>query len=79
MGANRVEAGIGGNAVEPRPQSGTLLKSRKPAPRCQETLLKHVFGVGQRTQHAVAVSQQLPAVRVGELAKCEFVAAASTL
>ena len=79
MGADRVEARIGGNAVEPPPHCGTLLKSRKPAPRCQESLLEHVFGVGQRTQHAVAVSQQLPTVRVGELAKCLLVAAASTL
>ena len=79
MGANRVKAGIGGDAVEPRPQGGTLLEPRKPAPRCQQSLLEHVFGVGQRTQHAVAVSQQLPAVRVGERAKCLLVAGASTL
>ena len=80
MGANRVKAAVRGNAVSHDRTSGTPLKPRKPAPRCQqESPGACPRRRSARPEHPVAVSQQLPAVRVGELAKCLLVAGASTL
>jgi hypothetical protein len=55
------------------------LETRKPAPSRQQGLLQHVLGIRQRTEHPIAVSQELTPVRVGELAKCLFVADSSSL
>ena len=60
--AVHVDAHVGGNAVEPGPDAGSALEPADAAPRPQEGVLHGVLGLEARTEHAVAVAGQLPAV-----------------
>jgi hypothetical protein len=57
-----VEAHVGGDAVQPRPQRRAALEAVQAAPGGEERLLHRVLGLGSRTQHSVAVGGQLATV-----------------
>ena len=62
--AERVEADIRGNAVEPGPERGPAVEAVEAAPGPDHRLLDGVLGVVHRPEHPVAVSGQLAAVPV---------------
>ena len=57
-----VEADVGGDPVQPRPQRRPALEVRQPAPGAHHRLLHRVLGVEGRAEHPVAVAGQLAAV-----------------
>src|SRR6516162_9185451 len=57
--ALHVDAHVGGDAVQPRPDAGPALKGVGVAPGPDHRLLDGVLGLKSRTEHAVAVSGQL--------------------
>src|SRR4029450_8544389 len=57
-----VEADIGGDAVEPRPECGPPFKLIEVAPRTDHRLLYGVLRVESRSEHPVGVASQLPPV-----------------
>ena len=65
--ATRVEAGVGGDPVEPGSQRGVSLEPPEAPPGGQQGLLKGVLGILHRTEHPVAVHPELAPVRLGEL------------
>jgi len=67
MPPQRVQAGVGGDPVQPRARARALLERLAPPPRAQEHLLDVLLGQVHRAEHPVAVHQQLPAVPPGEL------------
>ena len=56
---DRVEAGVGGDPVEPGAQGAAALEPRQAAPGPQERLLERVLGIVHRSQHPVAVRVKL--------------------
>jgi hypothetical protein len=72
--AQRVEAAVGRDPVEPRAHRGAPLERLDAAPRGQERLLHHVLGVLHRADDAVAVQLQLAPVGLGQRAKRLLVA-----
>ena len=58
----QIQAGVGGDAVHPRPERRAPLEGVPPPPGTQERLLHGVLGVLERPQHPVAVHVQLPPV-----------------
>jgi hypothetical protein len=64
VGAQQVEADVGGDPMEPRAQRRAPLEPLGRAPRAQQGLLDRVLGVARRTQHAIAVPGQRRAVGV---------------
>ncbi len=70
-----VQAGVGGDRVEPRAQRAAALEPREPAPRAQQRLLQRVLGVVHRAQHPVAVGVQLAAVGLDQCGERALVAA----
>ncbi len=64
--AQRVEAAVGGDPVQPGAQRGAALEARQPAPGGQQRLLDEVLGVLHRAEDPVAVHLQLAPVRVGQ-------------
>ena len=66
---DRVQADVGRDPVEPRPQRPRALEAVESAPGPEQRLLERVLGVLQRAEHPVAVRVQLPAVRVDERAE----------
>ena len=56
---DRVEAGVGGDLVEPGANRAAALELRQAAPGPQLRLLERVLGVVDRAEHAVAVRVQL--------------------
>jgi len=67
--AARVEALVGGDPVEPRPHRGAPLEPGQAPPGGQQRVLHGVLGVLDGAEHPVAVHQQLPPVRLGQLAE----------
>ena len=66
--AARVEAPVGGDLVQPGAQRGAFLGEPADAlPGGQHRLLDGVLGVGEGSEHPVAVHLQLPPVRPGQL------------
>ena len=65
--AQRVQAAVGGDPVEPGAHRRAPLELVKPAPGRQQRLLKEVLGVLQRAEDPVAVQLELAAIRVGQL------------
>ncbi len=64
----RVEAPVGGDLVQPGAQRGAFLGVPADAlPGGQHRFLDGVFGVGEGSEHPVAVHLQLPPVRPGQL------------
>ncbi len=74
-----VEAGVGGDRVEPGAQRAALGELRQAAPGPQHRLLQGVLGIVDRAEQAVAVGVELAAVGVGELPEGPFVASARGL
>nr|BFE69445.1 hypothetical protein GCM10020092_027460 [Actinoplanes digitatis] len=58
----QVQAGVGGDPVQPGPERRPALEGLPPPPGAQERLLHGVLGVLERPQHPVAVHVQLPPV-----------------
>jgi hypothetical protein len=67
--AQRVEAAVGGDPVQPGPQRRAALEAVEPAPGSQQRLLHEVLRVVDGTHDPVAVRLQLAAERSGELAE----------
>src|ERR1700677_116306 len=61
----RVEAGVGGDPVQPGAHRGPGLELAVATPGSQVRLLHQVLGVMNRAEHAVAVGQQFPPERLG--------------
>jgi hypothetical protein len=76
---DQLEASVGGDAVEPRPQRAAALELRQPAPGAQERVLEGVVGVVDRAEHPVAVRVELLAVELHELAEGVLVPSARCL
>src|SRR5690348_6631006 len=57
------QRGVRSDPVEPKPKFGPALEVTERAPGPQIRPLNHIFRVACRAQHAVAVHQQLRAVR----------------
>ena len=57
-----IQAGVGGDAVQPGPQRRPALEAADVPPRPQERLLHQVLGLLDRTDHAIAMHPQLTAV-----------------
>jgi hypothetical protein len=66
---DRVEAAVGGDAVQPGARRGPSLERVEAAPGREQHLLQHVVGVGERAEQAVAVQAQLAAVRLDQVAE----------
>jgi hypothetical protein len=60
----RVEAGVGGDPVQPRAHRRACLERRARSPRAQHRLLDDVLGLLERAEHPVAVDVKLAAVRL---------------
>src|SRR6185503_3593683 len=69
----RVQAGIGGDLVEPGPEWGAARVRVPPAPRTQERLLDQVLRFLEGAEHAVAVDVQLAPVALDLLAEGRLV------
>ena len=74
-----VEAGVGGDLVEPGAQRGAATEAAEPAPDPQPRLLQRVLGVVQRAEQAVAVRVQLPPVGLNQALEGALVTAAGGL
>ena len=59
-----VDAHVGGDAVQPGPQGGPALEAVDAAPGPHHRLLHRIVGLEARAEHAVAVTGQLPPVRL---------------
>ena len=57
-----VEAHVGGDAVEPRPQGGPALEATGTPPGPDHRVLHGVFGLEEGTEHPVAVTGKFHAV-----------------
>ena len=64
--AQLVQAGVGGDGVQPGPRRRPPLEAVPPPPRPQHRLLHQVLGLVERAQHPVAVRPQFPAVVFGQ-------------
>jgi len=67
--AKRVEAPVGGDAVEPRADRGASLEPAEALPGGQHRVLEGVLGVLEGSEHPVAEDLQLSAVRLGQLSE----------
>ena len=67
-----VEAHVGGDAVEPRPQLRPALEAVVGAPGAHHGLLHGVLGLERRAEHPVAVCGELPAVPLQDLVEPGF-------
>src|SRR6516165_11706630 len=72
--AERVQAAIGGDPVQPGPERGALLEAGQPVPCRQQRLLQYFLGVVERPKDSVAVQMQLPPVRLDQRGECQLVA-----
>jgi hypothetical protein len=61
--AERVEAAVRRDPVQPRAQRGALLEAAEPAPGGEQRLLDEILGVLHRAEHPVAVQLELAPVR----------------
>ena len=64
---DQVEAGVGGDPVEPGPERRPALEGLPAPPGPEERLLHGVLGVLERPEHPVAVDVQLTAVALGQV------------
>jgi hypothetical protein len=78
VAAEEIEAAVGGDSIEPRPQRGPALERVEAAPSREQGLLEHVFGVLQRAEDPVAVQLELSPEGVGQLPEGQLVAGAGT-
>ena len=73
LSAQEIQAGVGGDPVQPGPQGGPPREGLPPAPGAQERLLHQVLRFLERPQHPVAVHPQLLAVALGRGAERHFI------
>ena len=64
--AARVEAPVGGDLVQPGAQRGAALEPGQALPGGQQRVLQGILGVGEGSEHPVAVHLQFPLVRLGQ-------------
>jgi hypothetical protein len=76
--AQRVEALVGRDAVQPGAQGRALLEPGQPAPGREQRLLQQVLGVVQRAEYPVAVHLNFAPVRIGEFAERVLIAVSGT-
>jgi hypothetical protein len=57
-----VEADVGGDAVQPRPDAQPRLEALAILPRTEERLLHSILGVIERAQHSITVHLELVAI-----------------
>src|SRR4029450_5337608 len=62
----RVETPVRSDLVEPGAQRGASLEAAEALPGGQQRVLQGVLGIGEGSEHAVAVHLELPAVRLSE-------------
>ena len=67
--AQRVQAAVGRDRVQPGAQRRASLELLEPAPGRQQRLLEQVLGVLQRAEDPVAVELELAPVGLGQLAR----------
>jgi hypothetical protein len=72
--AQRVQAAVGRDLVQPGAERGAALEADQAAPGREQGLLQHVLSVLHRAENLVAVQQELAPVGVGELAERLLVA-----
>ncbi len=60
--SDRVQAGVGGDRVEPGAQGAAALEALDRAPGAKHRLLKSVLGIVEGTEHPVAVSAEFTPV-----------------
>jgi hypothetical protein len=70
----RIQAGIRGDAVEPRSKGRAASECPPVTPRAQEGLLDEIFRVLERAHHPVAVDLKLPTMRLEKLSERRLVA-----
>src|SRR6266851_10174362 len=70
----RIEAHIGGDAVQPGPEQRATLEVRAAAPSPQQRFLEQVLGVVERAEHSVQVHVELSPITLGECSECRLVA-----
>ena len=68
--ADRVEADVRRDAVEPRAERGRAVERVSAAPRAQERLLHGVLGVLEGAEHAIRVHTQLGPIGFGPSREC---------
>jgi hypothetical protein len=78
-GADLVQAGVGGDPVEPGADRSARLEPGQAPPRREQRVLHGVVGVLERAEHPVAVHVQLAAVRSGQLREGVLIARASAV
>src|SRR4029453_13457486 len=71
---DRVQAGVGGDSVEPPAKRASTVEIGQPPPGPKERVLKRVLGVLRRAEHAIAVREQRPSVDFDEVPKRVLVA-----
>ena len=64
-----VEAGVGGDLIEPGPQRCVRTQLLLPLPGAQQRFLSELFGILKRAQHAIAVQCDRVSVRLEKCAK----------
>jgi hypothetical protein len=67
--AQRVQAAVRRDAVEPHAQRGSPVEEPEHAPRGQQRLLEKILGLVYRAEDAVAMELELSALRMDELAE----------
>ena len=68
-----IEAHVGGDAVQPRPEERVARERVERTPRAQVRLLHRVLGLVERGEHPVAVHVQLSPVAFGDAGERGFV------
>src|SRR6202000_1134510 len=64
--AERAQAAVGGDPVQPGAQRGAAVVPGQTPPGVQQGLLERVLGILERAEHPVAVHLQFTAVRLGQ-------------
>ena len=72
--AERVQAAIGRDPIQPGAKRGSLLEAAQAPPCREQRLLHDVLGILQGPKKSVAVQMKLSSVRLDQLAECGLVA-----
>ena len=76
--AERVQATIGRDPVQPGAERGSLLEAAQAPPGREQRLLHDVLGILQGPKKSVAVQMKLSSVGLDQLPKCGLVARSGT-
>jgi hypothetical protein len=74
VAVEEVQAGVGGDPIEPRAKRRATLEALALAPGAQEGLLHQVLRILERAEHAVAMHLQFAPVALDQRAKRRLVA-----